>query len=1417
MKNDMLTVVLLAAVVGFGSVAAGAESETVDLKPRDLTPVTWLEAPKHAPVEIVRDGKAVAVVYAVDMKFSESHGDRFPALVDELLACIRESTGVTLERVKDPPPAGQPAIFIGEYDESLAAGIDPAKMPPEGFAIKTAPNRVYLVGGQADKDNVRGANDATCLAVLDFMERVIGARWYWEIGGYGGYSPPPKRASLGIPPFSYRDQPASCPRTMYPNWYWLQARAVDEEYLLFPKDIKPESWTKTLNDDDQFYRMRHKGEGWFRCQPAQGGGVASTDHYSPGYTTGYTSICPEAPADAVFLAVRDDGSRRPDVLCYSAPGTLDHHLAALDRAWGGTGGDVRPSLGAGITRSHVSVWAYLMPDGRPAASVCRCAECAAARARGGDALVMGRFVQRLCEEVKKRWPDKMVAYTPWTLTECPDELKFPNNLVVSVLHLGELGVLSRPETRDAAEHALRAWSAKSGRPVDVCFDFAGPNDWTYGPVQFPHLVQDFYKKNRESLAGSMVLCYGRACFITAAPTYYVLNRVMWNPDLDVDATLDEMCRRLFGAGASPARELLRLECDRWEKTACTRPLRPGEYRIPPRLFTEIWPPDVVARMRALRHEALTAIEDSGDGDARQSFLFWTWTFDAFIEYAGEVERVLASGEGKTPAVAAATGPANADAGARFQGGTGAANRARIVNVSTNSTAAGQSDVDFDLAWRDAWRAKWTEPAANNVSGKDLPVESWSAAWVFAKYRRGQSYAPATLAADRADHTVPAGAMLDVGLTTGKGVGVFIYRAAAGHGPLDLKDMKLRWLHEADGVKDPATAELKVFVLDMVHVPRGAFAVGSGGTERGSFTDGVWTDGATIPFLVDETWSASRDSSANSRRLGNVPGRLWGLSRDGVASIGPEGAIADEFPAGHEAFYCMRYEVTQGQFADFLNTISPGEFAATTAKRGQTDPNSVATGRYGLSGEWPKLEATKPDRACSMLSWRDGVRFAAWAGLRPMTELEFEKACRGPLKPVPNEYAWGTAAIALKPYTLDHEGRADETVAANYSKAAGNANFDFTMPDFHGLDRPGRRKGYVQFGTASVLPGSPMRAGIFATPDSGRVAAGASYWGIMELSGNVREQVVSLGSERGRVFQGTHGDGTTRLPADWPNEKDGIGSGSRGGFFGDAGFGLRVSDRHHAIAGVRDSGNPSPWWPDQDGWRAVRSAPEAEQARLKAGFQPQAVAPASLRHVNTVPLLKKPPRIDGKLDDWPTTDRPAAIRRDINDVKSTLVRDSVFWDSAADLGIKVWWGHDGKALCLAFEVSDDRHFNTQTGDMIWNGDALQVGGVNAKGVQFNFMVALTDKGVAFHKVFDKDQPLAKVVERAVVRDNATGTTRYELRLPLTALGIEPGAEFGYNFMVFDDDDGKGQRCWFQLGPGMNWPFKPELYPRFVIGK
>jgi len=64
------------------------------------------------------------------------------------------------------------------------------------------------------------------------------------------------------------------------------------------------------------------------------------------------------------------------------------------------------------------------------------------------------------------------------------------------------------------------------------------------------------------------------------------------------------------------------------------------------------------------------------------------------------------------------------------------------------------------------------------------------------------------------------------------------------------------------------------------------------------------------------------------------------------------------------------------------------------------------------------------------------------------------------------------------------------------------------------------------------------------------------------------------------------------------------------------------------------------------------------------------------------------------------------------------------------------------------------------------------------------------------------------------------TRYRLRLPLAALGLEPGAEFGFNLLFFDDDD-KGQCYWLQLAPGLaRGPARGSntaLYPRFLLQK
>jgi len=526
--------------------------------------------------------------------------------------------------------------------------------------------------------------------------------------------------------------------------------------------------------------------------------------------------------------------------------------------------------------------------------------------------------------------------------------------------------------------------------------------------------------------------------------------------------------------------------------------------------------------------------------------------------------------------------ADMDPEARFRG-TGKADPIRIANVRrSDGPVAGQSCVTLDLAWDHSWRAAWVVAPEQHGGTSTLHLESWDAAWVFVRFRKpgAEGYSHATLSTNARDSSVPAGATLDMGLTDDgkRGVGAFVYRAAAGSGANDWKGVTLRWLHTADGVDDPSTSlragpgavDLKVFAIQMVYVPQCAFWVGDGSTSNvaGQFSAGDTTD----PFRI-ESEDALTLGGTSKGNLGN---------RDGIGmmSVGEDFSsrvtrtLPAEFPKGYKAFYCTRYEVTQGEFVAFLNTLSFEQQARLTAERvgGSGKPDAAAGSQYfpkeisldrnviriavpGVPGAGGKTatpavyKAGAPHIACPCLLWTDCLAYAAWAGLRPMTELEYEKACRGPLKPVPDEFAWGTNRVVgtIRPggchdawrivegtglddaadgYAIQNPGQPDERVVytgRNGPDATrGNAPWWGAVPLRIGKSgKPERAMGGAQ---AAVPVMGPLRAGIFATPDSGRVAAGASYWGIMELTGNLGERVVTVGEPDARRFAGTHGNG-----------------------------------------------------------------------------------------------------------------------------------------------------------------------------------------------------------------------------------------------------------------------------------------------------
>ncbi len=290
-------------------------------------------------------------------------------------------------------------------------------------------------------------------------------------------------------------------------------------------------------------------------------------------------------------------------------------------------------------------------------------------------------------------------------------------------------------------------------------------------------------------------------------------------------------------------------------------------------------------------------------------------------------------------------------------------------------------------------------------------------------------------------------------------------------------MRLAWDFAADGVPKDALLEVKVFAVEMVYVPQGAFYLGDGRGDFGQFRSG----GSTTPYHLTTEDALSVTDAAGSL--------YYDITTNGGDRSGP---IPQPFPKGFGAFYCMKYEVSQEQWVDFFNTLPDSYRANHDITAPGRKGSDELVNRNGVSFTGGIATTTRPAVPVNFVSQANGLAYLDWAGLRPMTELEYEKASRGPVYPVAGEYAWGSTDYATSPYTLTDAGTEDERIA-NLAPERGHHSSRDTDGSIEG----------------------PLRCGSFSASAPGylREEAGGSYYGIMELSGNLWER----GGDR-RQFQ-----------------------------------------------------------------------------------------------------------------------------------------------------------------------------------------------------------------------------------------------------------------------------------------------------------
>ena len=417
-----------------------------------------------------------------------------------------------------------------------------------------------------------------------------------------------------------------------------------------------------------------------------------------------------------------------------------------------------------------------------------------------------------------------------------------------------------------------------------------------------------------------------------------------------------------------------------------------------------------------------------------------------------------------------------------------ANNLQISNVVVKGLTDNSACIQFDISWENSWR---------NASADD-PLYFHDAVWVFFKIKPAGSIEWQHGRLDGMGTNLPGympgqGTPIEMVVPPDR-MGVFIRRAQDGVGKVSTRKVKALWRFVDNYLTRTNKAQVKVFGVEMAYVPEGPFYVGDGMTDMGQLFEG---GGGSNPFLISHGGEIVCDDAPNC---------LWGVSQVGATSMGGTGVIPAEFPNGYKPFYCMKYELSQGQYADFLNVLTRDQQAGRCTATIKSFYMSDAVGGspsmpFGCSvrlaldpgGNYPRTYAVAtPDRACNYLSWGDLTAYADWAGLRPITELEFEKACRGPLYPVPGEFAWGTVNIMTPSAVQGVYGDGDEYYLV------GNV--------------------YIN---SSGGPGYPVRGGMFArlTLNAGRLELLLGDHGAFRQPW---DRTVSIGD--GRFFTGQHGDG-----------------------------------------------------------------------------------------------------------------------------------------------------------------------------------------------------------------------------------------------------------------------------------------------------
>jgi hypothetical protein len=462
-----------------------------------------------------------------------------------LQAHIKQMSGADLPIHREGQVAGsaskaQAWIVVGEGKLTNQLGVSSKDLGPGGIVLVAKGNVLALFGTDA---RTSSDPEGTRYAVTTFLEDNLGVRYLWpgEVGKVV-----PRQRSIVVADFQHRFTPRLAQRRIRSMPYHNRIQAGLDGLGFTKGDYE------RLRADAE--RTQAESPDWFAWHRL-GGTLSLQSGHAFGHL--WAKYGKDHPS---WFALQPDGSRDqsrdPDRarLCKSNT----ELIAAIAR-------EKIDELNRNVAQLSVSIGPN--DGGRP--SFCTCPRCEALDSAKGRKVLLWDFskgAQRtfehvsltdrmvyfwsaIAEQVAKVHPDKLLVVDAYSAYAAPPvERKLHPNLVVRFAPLGYYDEAYRQES-------LRDWDAWSKAAKRIYFRpnlmLAGRRDGM--PLVYVHKFgKDFrYLANHGMIGTDFDSCCHH--WATQSLNYYVVARLHWNPEQDVDAIVDDYCLAGFGPAAKSVR------------------------------------------------------------------------------------------------------------------------------------------------------------------------------------------------------------------------------------------------------------------------------------------------------------------------------------------------------------------------------------------------------------------------------------------------------------------------------------------------------------------------------------------------------------------------------------------------------------------------------------------------------------------------------------------------------------------------------------------------------------------------------------------------------------------------------------------------------------------------------------------------